>query len=212
VAHRHLPGADWTALALDIDPEPTSDEAARMLDWAGRQNTTLAHYIAQGDVIPIALGAVFSDADAVHDHLRARAADLQATAAQVAGRCEYVLHVRPNEDAFTPPELQTDAQTGLSYLRARRDRRDRRVQRSADRQSLLRQLETTLTPLAQQRRVHDVAGKPLLADLSLLVARDRTGDLTTALHPLAQRAHALGLKLRLIGPNPAYSFVAQPHV
>lgn len=187
-----------------------TDEAARMLDWATRQNAVLAAYIPLADVVPVALGAVFSGADALRDHLE-RQADILARAAQaVAGRCEYVLQIRADDDTPTSPApLPASPVTsdGGGFLRQRLARRDTRLHRTQDRQRFIQQVGARITSLVSQASPRDVAGKALLADLSLLVPRGAQADLIATLSALSEQSSALGLALRLIGPSPAYSFV-----
>lgn len=206
--HLHLPAHDWEALALPLDAsddDAPQEDAARMIDWATRQNAVLSRYIPQADVVPVALGAVFSGAGALRAHLRDQADVLEQAARNVAGRCEYLLQIRPDEDQPAPAAQPPSG--GSDFLRQRKGLRDARAHRARDRQRFVQQVGDRLSPLTTRTSPRDVAGKALLADLSLLVARDAEADLIATLRTLSGQSSALGLALRLIGPSPAYSFV-----
>lgn len=203
--HLHLPTGRWEALALPLEDDPQQDDAARMIDWATRQNAVLSSYIRQVDVVPVALGAVFSGPAALKAHLHDQADLLEQAARVVAKRCEYVLQIRPDGDTHAPA-APSDL-SGGSFLRHRKGMRDARAHRVRDRQKFVQLVRDRLAPYAARTSPRDVTGKALLADLSLLVPRAAQGDLIATLRSLSAQSSALGLGLRLIGPSPAYSFV-----
>lgn len=210
--HLHLCVDQWEALALpldDWDKVPQEDEAAQMLDWATRQNAVLAAYVQQADVVPVALGAVFSGPAALRDHLSQNAEVLEQASKAVAGHCEYALQIRTKDDRPPPLDNETSVITagGGQFLRQRRTRRDTRLHRAQDRHSFVRQVAAQVTPLVTCASSRDLTGKALLADLSLLVPRAAEEKLITTLAEFSEKCSTLGLALRLIGPSPAYSFV-----
>jgi hypothetical protein len=211
--HLHLPVDNWEALALPLDASnkgPHKDEAAQMLDWATRQNAVLAAYVHQTDVVPIALGAVFSGPAALQDHLVRNAGILEQAAKAVAGHCEYAPQIRAKDDSSEPQATKTGEiiEGGAQFLHQRRTMRDIRLHMVKDRQSFVRQVAGRLTTLVTRACPRDLAGKALLADLSLLVSRTAEQELITTLTEFSERSNSLGLALRLIGPSPAYSFVS----
>lgn len=209
--HRLIPAGEVTALALEVDARPAAaeDEAARLLDWADRQNRVLLGYVADMDVLPVALGAVFSSTEALEAHLAAERAAIAQGFAEIAACCEYILQVRAEAPELGPVPASETSQTGAAFLAAKRGRRAARQGQTAGRRGFLRALEQDLAQATRAHLVRDVAGQPLLADLSLLVERQAAADLVARLSARAGESDTLGLAMRLIGPAPAYSFISE---
>lgn len=213
VPHRLIQAVEVSALALEVDASPAcaEDEAARLLGWADQQNRVLLSYIANTDVLPVALGAVFSSTKAVLAHLAAEQDTIAQGFAEIATCCEYILQVRAEAPTpKTPPEaLQEAPKTGAAFLAAKQGRRAARQGQATGRRGFLRALEQDLVQTARAHLVRDVAGQPLLADLSLLVERQAAAGLVARLSARADESDTLGLAMRLIGPAPAYSFTSE---
>lgn len=208
VEHMCLQTKQWTALVLPLDgsadPDDPEENAERMMHWAAQKNIVLATYVTKTDVLPVPLGAVFSGQTALENYL-AQCADTLATSHDtVAGHCEYILQITPKDPAPAPVAPSSN---GGGFLQARKAVRDQRVHRTSARQKFVRTISQQLETLTTQSLSRDTAGKPILADLSLLIERPKTADLLAALQQRADDSSALGLAMRLIGPNPAYSFV-----
>ncbi|MEO1678552.1 MAG: GvpL/GvpF family gas vesicle protein [Pseudomonadota bacterium] len=106
---------------------------------------------------------------------------------------------------LTPPGA------GRAFLARRRDRRDARARAAEDRRgwtdALVRQLAPHVTALSASEARPD-----RLVDLALLVPRATASTFSTQFAAKGTEAAALGLRLVLSGPWPAYSFCAgDPH-
>jgi hypothetical protein len=205
-----LQTANWTALALPLnaaaDPDTAEKNAERMLHWAAQQNIVLATYIAETDVIPVPLGAIFSGNKALNIYLQTHAHKLAQDQKIVTGHYEYILQIAPED---TAPDLAATPlpSSGGGFLQTRKARRDVRIHRTNARQKFVQTIADQIGPLTTQSHSRETTGKPALVDMSVLVARSKTADVLAALQQQADNSSALGLCMRLIGPNPAYSFV-----
>lgn len=210
-AHHLLPAGDLAGLAIEVTLDPAQDEATRTLAWASQQNRILAHYIQTVDVLPITLGAVFSDATVLADHIRTGTEALQAALKPLRARCEYILQLAPDTTARQIPDRPARKAVGTvggaQFLADRRQSRDRRHQHGADRLRFMAALEADLTRWCEALRPRTRTGRGMLRDLSLLVPRRASDQLVAGLQDWGDRAGALDLHLRLIGPTPAYSFI-----
>jgi hypothetical protein len=206
-AHLHLTGETLAALAIETSLADETDDAARMLDWAGAQNRILAHYIQTTDVLPVSLGAVFSDPEVLLAHLSAEGPALEAALAPLRGRSEYILRVIPDATTNSAPAM-ADGTNGAQFLAARHRARDQRRHRARDRRHFVQMLDSALAQWAEASATRDSTGKDQLWDVSLLVPRANADPLIAGLQDWGARADALDLCLRLVGPTPAYSFAA----
>ncbi len=204
--HDKLTVEGWTALCLTLDPSDLAQED-RVLELAATQNAVLAAYVAQTDVLPVALGAVFSGPHALLDHIRQNRALWEIETGRLRGLCEYSLHISENGTSGSPPDANSEFLTGKDFLRVRQNQRDARATKSADRsrfvKSLLSVIRRQSTDLADVSR----PGAGRLMDIAFLLHRDRVNRLIADIGACAAEASRLDLKCRLVGPCPAYSFV-----
>lgn len=203
-AHQRITVADWTALAFAVDLDKPEDEAERALQWAETQHHLLTAYAQTDDVLPVAIGALFSSDDAVAAHLKNEATRFADSLARIRGCTEYILHMTGRAEAAV---ASVNENSGAAFLRARTQARDRRKSLRQNRHAFVSDTLSKLRVLCRACSVRDVAGKSLIADASLLVARAETPSLVNFLKESGPASDALGLVLKLIGPVPAYSFL-----
>ena len=174
---------------------------------AGVHNSILVAYAAMGDVLPVRLGACFSGEPALSDHLERDAQPLLASLHRIAGKAEYALRVDVSGDAEPVPPSASGG--GRAYLMAKRADHAARRTRSETRRELAETIRSTAVDLASAHLSLPCRQGDRLLDLALLLPKFASGDLSARLQPLAECAAGQGLRLRLTGPCPPYSFSHQ---
>ena len=208
--HRLISAKNLTGLAVEIDLSRPCDAEERTLLWAKHQNNVLTAYAKAHDVIPVALGSVFSSADALSQHLAQDAVRLEELLDQIAGSSEYLLQITTKQDdpgASIPLQPANTSLKGGDFLRRRKSLRDARRSVGDERLAFLRKVQALTLPLSRSQKMRDVSGKGVWADLSFLVPRVQADLIITTLQDLGRQSDGLGLALKLIGPLPAYSFL-----
>lgn len=200
--HVSLTKPDWTALAVPVDPLAMEDEAG-VIDLADRQNRILSAYIRDGDVIPVSLGAVFSDAAALALHVDAAWPSLTGTVNRLSGAFEYSLHVEVSAQPHTTAE---GAEDGAAFLLAKRRSHNARRNQHNARRAQIDSLVKIVDAQAAELRHFRPRGDHRLASMALLVARDRSEGLIEQIADWSRTAADMGLSCRMIGPSPAYSY------
>lgn len=203
--HHCLDIGDWMALATDValDVAPHPDV---LLDWAQRQNEILSAYIADNDVLPIALGSVFTDPDRLREFASREIDHWTQDLRGVRGKVEYALTIETDASTIAS-KSQIEKTDGASFLRHRKTERDARLSQAR----LRRQFVATLADFAQNacsgtRYIKRVRPGRML-DMALLVDRKNVGNLTKDLQHNAKTASDLGMKMCFVGPSPAFSFL-----
>ncbi len=196
-------GGGCDALAVDRPAPGEDDPETAALSLALTQAAVLSAYAARHDVLPVALGAAFSDDGAMVGRLSALGPRLGAAREALVDNVEYVVAL--DVSGRRMPEVQPPPETG--YLRRRqadRDiRRDLVVARCCFVDRVLRTLDTTCSRVAPPRTPARGGG----LTISALVHRASASDATAALEALEPEAAWLGLGLRMIGPCAPFSFV-----
>lgn len=205
--HLRIPIRGWTAIAINAAEGPQADET-QIVTWATTQNEILSNYIKTQDVLPVALGSVFSTEAALLSHVETHWESLTEAADDLAGQCEYSLYVEA--DSREPEQVGEDIETdGRSFLAARRSRRDSRAQLGEHRmiflQDITRRVQSHAHRLVNIPRTR--AGR--VTDIAVLVSRGDAPSLIATLADCAPRASELGLHCRMVGPSPAFSFVTK---
>ena len=198
--HRRIEGPGWTALALEVTPDDAAHEDTA-LAWAAAQNDVLSAYIRAVDVLPVPLGAVFSDTTALTAHATTAWPHWSAALKGIQGACEFVLRIEADKARPQP----STAPSGSAYLRQRLTARDDRATLSHRRNTFIGTLATMVERHAVSTRRRDGG----LLCMTLLVRRTTCDALIASLSGHASEARALGLSCTLIGPSPAYSFAEQ---
>ena len=199
--HRRLSGpAGLDAVLIDR----TAEDGTEAMGLALAQVAILSAYAAQGDVLPVALGAAFSGDAAVTTHLAALEPELQARRTALAGRAEWLVAIEKGA-APPPPRLAE----GANHLRRRqaeiRARRDTELARHDFITAVMGACGT-----GQIRVDASPARSPAsLAVVAALVHRTAADGLREKLSALAPDGARLGLALRLVGPCAPFSFIGR---
>jgi hypothetical protein len=180
-------------------------------DWlaprAAAHHAVVAACAVPGPALPLAFGALFSDEAPLIDWLLPRAPALRAALAAVSGCAEWSLRIEEDVPAHAAwldthhPALCEMARrieaaaAGTAFLLGRRRMQLRAEARSARMQSLSRRLHERLQAHA----------RALPAELTALVATDRTPALHAAVAEIGEEVAPSGVTLRLVGPWPAYA-------
>lgn len=206
--HLRLPGTDRhdaLALALDQLPNDTANEMWA-IEAALAQNAVLSAYVATEDVLPVVLGAAFSGAGPLRDHLKDQGAAIAARMQPLIGRAEFILHLLPLASAPAPFAPATG---GAAFLRQRSAARDLRRNLGCERHDFAERASSDLRSLAVAAVARSPkSGGPIL-DVSLLVERTRTTALIERARAVAEAATGFGLALRMIGPCAPHSFTGR---
>ena len=203
--HRRLPAGSRDALAVDVAAAMlASEDPDDILELAILQNDILSAYAAEGDVLPIVLGAAFSSDKALLRHLAAQKGRLDHLAERLAGRAEFLVTVELEpETAIEPPRAAKD---GAGFLRARKRQRDDRTTLTHRRMTFAADVARKATHYSE-REVSRRPSPGRLASLSLLVPRREARSLAREMSVLAPRGAELGVSLSMIGPCAPISFV-----
>jgi Gas vesicle synthesis protein GvpL/GvpF len=192
----------------------------------GRAADLLAHDRVLGDlvtqgaaVLPMRFGAVMTDEAAVaRELLDAHHDEFTAGLATVRGRVQYTLKVRYEQDAVLRQVLAEHPE--IARLREATQRGDRGTfQRQLQLGELvvlaLEQLRpadaaTVMAELGDQPqcRLHETSSPDDVLEAAFLIEADGRADFEQQVEDVARR-HAGRLRLRLVGPSPAYDFVRE---
>jgi hypothetical protein len=175
-------------------------EGGSLAVLARRHDRTLQTLTAAGPVLPVRLGALFPDAEAISGLIADTEDSLLVELARVRDRSEWAVRIDARAASDTPPGPET---TGTAYLLRRRDERQNQAQLRA----ALASVDEALTGLADAVAGPGVAGTGPSMARSYLVADAVRSDFTAAAVEAAAELDVRGGALTLAGPLPAYSFV-----
>ena len=205
-SHRRVPAGPFDAVAVDVAPSMLLDDDPKaMLDLAMLQNDILTAYAAGGDVLPVALGAAFSNDRSLRRHLDADQGRLAQLTHRLEGRAEYILALELEPETAVRPINVTG---GADFLQARKALRDDRRTLAERRSTMVAEVTRCALAKAEDHVLHGAA-KGRLLSVSLLLRRDATADLARAMSGLASQCADLGLALRVIGPCAPMSFAGE---
>ena len=159
-------------------------------------------------MLPVALGAGFSSTVAVAAHVAAIWPGIAPVIGRLSGRAEWMLRLEAAARTVPEPALAEPAGSGAAFLAGRRAARDLRRDRGAERRAFGLQLEDRVRALPDASVLRRAARQDRLLDLSCLVPRAAMDRIVSLAHDAGTEAVALGLDLRVIGPCPPWSFVA----
>jgi hypothetical protein len=203
--HRRVQGgAGLDAVVLDRGPSPMADREADTLALAVAQASVLSAYAAEHDVLPVALGAAFSDDLALAARLDALGERIAAERATFSGSAEYVVAVERTGPA--PPAAEPPAAAG--YLRRRQADRDARRTVEAERRAFAGRVVAALRKTGASVAAPRAPSGTTLLTVSALIQRTSAGAAAAELEALSPEAARLGLALRMVGPCAPFSFVA----
>ncbi|MEM6824825.1 MAG: GvpL/GvpF family gas vesicle protein, partial [Pseudomonadota bacterium] len=205
--HHCVPFGELSAIVINADTHNLERQASdAILELAVTQNSLLSAYCEAHDVLPVALGAVFSCEAAVIEHLCSEESRIWQHWSGITGRAEYLVTLDLDSSIPEPaPRLQSG---GVEYLRARRRIRDDRAMQADRRLRCASDICRTAVSCAE-RHVVSRTGHGRLASLSLLVRRGDVGAMTESMEDAASEAEKLGLLLRVIGPCAPTSFIEE---
>ncbi len=213
-ALRFLDGEGWRALVCDVDPttfaalrEPGPDGLDILAEAAQAHDVVLARFV-EAPVLPLPLGTVLPDDEAVVDLLERHAESLRAELDRLTGVAEWAVTVHafadPTDDAGATP-----AASGREYLEQRQAAHDRRTGRWGQEEQLTTSIHAPLTACAVDavevgsRPLEDVA--PLLHGVYLLADDARSRFESTVSYLRGEHPEAV---IEVSGPWPAYHFTS----
>jgi nucleotide-binding universal stress UspA family protein len=214
-AQLRLVEADGIAAVVGTPPDDRAlGRAADLLE----HDRVLADILSSGTpVLPMRFGAVMSDETAVaQELLRAHRDDLLAELESLRDRVQYTVKVRYEQDAVLRQVVAGHPE--IERLRSSADNDgtdafDRQLRlgelvvkaleqlRPADAAAVMEDIGTTA-----DSRVHDASSPEDVLNAAFLVDRARADDFERRVEKLAER-HSGRLRVRLVGPAPAYDFV-----
>jgi hypothetical protein len=191
--------ADETLFA---DPEAVARLA--MLHHA-----VLTRLARENDIVPVTLGAVFSGPEAVRHRLAVGAGAFRDALGRIAGGAEFSVKLLAEAAADPAPAA---AETGRGYLAALKARKEAVRTDALARARFTLELRQALSGAAIRLRERPARPDPArrcLIDLACLAPRGSEALAASLAAALAPRAALLGLSLRIDGPWPPYSFIAE---
>jgi Gas vesicle synthesis protein GvpL/GvpF len=222
------PGAGLWLIVADAPlpqyGEPALARLVRDLDAVSRcavaHSALIAHCARRGPTLPLRLLTLFSNDTRALAEVRGRRRSLERRLTHVAGRAEWGVQARfdaargqrARHAGGTARPAASGEGPGRRFLERRRRQRDETRGLAADARTAATSLYRALARYAddaRQRPPVSVDGQPaLLLDAAFLVARTRVGEFRQAVRAHAARVADRGLRVRLTGPWPPYSFVA----
>ena len=183
-------------------------------------SAVIAHCARRDPALPLRLLTLFSSEALALAEVRRRRRSLERRLAHVAGRAEWGVQARFDAErgqrarragVAARPAASAEG-PGRQFLERRRRQRHEARELAADARAAVPSLYRALARYAddaRQRPLVSVDGRPaLLLDAAFLVARTRAGAFRHAVRAHTARAAERGLRVRLTGPWPPYSFVA----
>jgi hypothetical protein len=194
----------------------------RNLDAVSRcavaHSAVVAYCARRKPVLPLRLLTLFSSDDRARDQVTRRRRTIERRLTEVAGRAEWGVQARLDVAAAqrarrtesASPRGTTRLGPGARFLELRRRHRRAAQGLAAGARIAARALYRALgrhADEARQRPALAVNGGPtLLLDAAFLVRRARIAEFRRAVRAQGARAAGHGLRIRLTGPWPPYSF------
>jgi hypothetical protein len=181
-------------------------------------SAVIAHCARRHPALPLRLLTLFSSDARALAEVRRRRRSLERRLTHVAGRAEWGVQARfdaargQRARRARTAARSAEGGPGRRFLERRRRGREEIRGLAADARTATASLYRALARCAddaRQRPPVSVDGRPaLLLDAAFLVARARVGEFRRAVRARAALAADHGLRVRLTGPWPPYSFVA----
>ncbi|MDX8351419.1 GvpL/GvpF family gas vesicle protein [Cognatiyoonia sp. IB215182] len=191
-------GALVTELSKEFDFENPDDLA----DWATRHHGILLAYCAQGPVLPLAIGSVFSSEEALKAKLIERHAEHLRVLDMLSGIEEYTVQLFPKDRIAAPSKAPL---TGRRFLKARQVKRDQRRDLKTNQTAFACDLLAELQNMSLRPSTPDAKPGRLL-NKTILIRKDTVSKLQELAAVSDQLARDLSLELKITGPWPPYSF------
>ena len=199
------------------------ERGLRDLEWVALRGAAHArvveHFSRRLTTLPMKLFTLFTgDARAVA-HVRDAEARVRRALARVDGRQEWGVRVRLDPGLTRrharrqPPPAAPARRAGTRFLLAKKQQRD--VARAVLREgrAAVKDAFEALAGLAEatrRRPPEELDGSRVVLDVALLVDSGRASQFKRAVRRSASVLAALGYRLTLSGPWPAYNFVSDP--
>jgi hypothetical protein len=196
------------------------ERGLRDLEWVALRGAAHArvveHFARRLTTLPMRLFTLFhGDARAVA-HVRGDEARVRRVLARVDGCAEWGVRVRLDPALARrrvrrrPAPATVDGRSGTRFLLAKKQQRD--VVRAVlhEGRAAVEQTFEALAALAEasrRRPADELEGTRVVLDAAFLVAGRQVGEFKRAVRRAATALLALGYRLTLTGPWPAYSFV-----
>ncbi len=216
-------------LVVATAPLPRYGEAAlaravRDLDQVSRSavshSAVVAHCARRYPTLPMRLFTLFASDTRAAAAVRRRGSAMAKGLGRVAGRAEWGVQVRPDaaggpaarQARATARRETAELSPGTRFLERRRRHREAHRELAVGARAAAGALYRALAghaDEARQRPLVSADGRPaLLLDAAFLVPTARAARFRQAVRALASGAADRGLRVRLTGPWPPYSFVA----
>jgi hypothetical protein len=195
------------------------------LDWlqavARAHEGVLDRGLAEGPIVPLRLCTIYEATQHVREMLEEERERLHGLLAALEGRSEWGVKLLVDDDALQraasperAAEREVESQSGGAYLARRRE--ERAAREAAD--ALARELAEEVHARLQDWAIDAVLNPPQNRELSghegvmllngaYLVEDDRAERFRDVVEELGTRHAALGARLELTGPWPAFTFI-----
>jgi hypothetical protein len=172
----------------------------------------LAAMDAVDRVLPLRLGTVLTGPDAARQFLDRRAGELSDGLREVDACREWGITIGQTDDAIPTAAAAeggagSDVGVGTAYLRRRREQIDEAQRRRAAQADVAAAVADAVRATAVRAAPGPRSAGGVLLDESYLVRRGSEDRFLTVVDDCGSQLRERGLRLRLTGPWPPYSFV-----
>lgn len=171
----------------------------------------LAAMDAADRVLPLRLGTVLTGRDAAREFLDRRAGELSAGLRDVRACREWGLTIEASDTGGHVPDARpasnSDVRTGTAYLLRRREQLAEDQRRQTARAGAVAAVADTVRAVAVRAAAGRRSGGDVLLDESYLVRRAAERRFLAVVDDCGDLLGDQGLRLRVTGPWPPYSFV-----
>lgn len=204
-AHRIVSFPEFDALVGDytLGADTAKVPHDQLATAAMKHHRILLAYCRDYALLPFRFGAIFSGPDVLASTMLKQQDGYAEALRALADRREYSIELFV-EAAHVAPVARCE--DGRTFLKSRRTLRDRRRSMSQDRQAIVDALRTQVTALSAVSPQHGVPKPEKALDMSVLLSPAATQELRDFATGIQDCATALGLKLSIRGPWPAYHF------
>ncbi|MDT4930600.1 MAG: hypothetical protein QOF92_3467 [Pseudonocardiales bacterium] len=213
-ARLRLVGADGLAAVVGT---PLGDRPLGRASDLLEHDRVLAELLRSGSpVLPMRFGSIMSDEGAVEQELHAHHDAYVAELDRLRGRVQYTIKVRYEQDAVLRevvaehPEIARLRSSGENEGSGAFDRQLKLGELVVKALEQLRPAEAAavLTEIGAtaESRVHEASSPDDVLNAAFLVDRDGADEFERHVEKIAKRHHGR-LRIRLVGPSPAYDFV-----
>jgi hypothetical protein len=216
-----VPRADYSDEGLDSRVADPSWMASRAM----RHQKVAEHFAAHTSLVPLRFGAIYSRLEPIRRMLAERESELVGTLDRLRGREEWGINIFGDRarlvDAVSSlsPKLRdleeqaARASPGQSYLVKKKIIAIRGEEAIREGRRLIEQAELKLKAVSEEAvRLRVLKGETsegeITAKLAFLVTRERFAEFRAVAEELADEYGALGFRLELSGPWPAYNFAS----